>query len=104
MSKVCCICCVENLICILFSEKLSSFIMLRRPPTRLELKMEDIQEYEQAKRDLDNKKGRANIFGASPAQGAGAASANGAEKAPAKSRTEQIHERIGYDPNNRRPT
>ena len=35
--------------------------MKRRDPTRIELKLEDIQEYEQMKRDLEIMKKASNI-------------------------------------------
>lgn len=70
------------------------FTMIRRNPTRIELKLDDIQEYEQIKREMDAKKlaAKNNLLGASP-------SGPGHEVGPtAKTNTEIIHERIGYDP------
>ena len=64
--------------------------MLRRPPTRLELKLDDIQEYEQMRK-------KQRQFAASP----GAAEDNGAAndtQVTAAQQTKTVHERIGYDP------
>ena len=65
--------------------------MKRRDPTRIELKLDDIQEYEQMKRELELKNKKINPLD-------DAASNNGAETNGAKSRSEIIHKRIGYDP------
>ena len=72
--------------------------MKRRDPTRIELKLDDIQEYEQMKRDLEQK-GKPDADTNTEIQGSttgGGAEANNA--GGAKSRTETIHRRIGYDP------
>ena len=72
--------------------------MKRRDPTRIELKLDDIQEYEQMKRDLEQKGKQADdtnteMQGSTTGGGAEANIAGGA-----KSRTETVHRRIGYDP------
>ena len=72
--------------------------MKRRDPTRIELKLDDIQEYEQMKRDLEQKGKQADdtnteMQGLTTGAGAEANIAGGA-----KSRTETVHRRIGYDP------
>merc|ERR1711894_719905 len=73
--------------------------MKRRDPTRIELKLDDIQEYEQMKRDLE-KKGKqaddANTVMQQESTTGGGTEATIAEGAI--SRTETIHRRIGYDP------
>ena len=72
--------------------------MKRRDPTRIELKLDDIQEYEQMKRDLEQKGGKADDANSEMQE---STSGNGAEAniaGGAKSRTETIHRRIGYDP------
>ncbi len=66
--------------------------MIRRPPTRIEMKLDDIQEYEKAKKEADARKAKAGKDAAA-ASGSGAAAA-----AAAKTRKEIIHERIGFDP------
>ena len=68
-------------------------------PTRIELKLDYIQEYEPMKRDLEQKGKQADdtkteMQGSTT--GGGDAEANIA--GGAKSRTETIHRRIGYDP------
>ena len=82
--------------------------MLRRPPTRLELKMDDIQEFDQLRREIESKK-RAGTAAAFFAEGeATPKNPNGVNGAgvgaPEKSRTEAIHERIGFNPQTRRNT
>lgn len=72
--------------------------MKRRDPTRIELKLDDIQEYEQMKRDIEQKGKQADdtnteMQGSTTGGGAEANNAGGP-----KSRTETIHRRIGYDP------
>ena len=74
--------------------------MKRRDPTRIELKLDDIQEYEQMKRDLEHKGKQADDTNTEMQQGSGT-TGGGAEAniaGGAKSRTETIHRRIGYDP------
>ena len=73
--------------------------MIRRTPTRIELKLEDIAEYEQIKREAEAKKSMAknNLLGSSPIQ----SSVNHQEPiAPAMSKldTATVHHRIGFDP------
>ena len=75
--------------------------MIRRTPTRIELKMEDIAEYEQIKREAEAKKAMAknNLLGSSPIQSS--AHAQQSEPvAPAlnKPDTATVHQRIGFDP------
>ena len=76
--------------------------MKRRDPTRIELKLDDIQEYEQMKRDLEQKGKQANDDTTNTEMQQGSTTGGGAEAniagAGAKSRTETIHRRIGYDP------
>ena len=73
--------------------------MKRRDPTRIELKLDDIQEYEQMKRDLEKKGKQAddtNTVMQQESTTGGGTEATIAEGAI--SRTETIHRRIGYDP------
>jgi anaphase-promoting complex subunit 12 len=70
--------------------------MIRRDPTRIELKLEDIQEYEQMKRKMEEeKKQKSN---GSPMEASGAIAPDADQHVTSKTRTEIIHERIGYDP------
>ncbi len=71
---------------------------MRRDPTRIEVKLEDIQEYEQMKREMESKKNK--IFGTDTDNSPTAeeAKANDDKEASEKSRTEMIHRRIGFDP------
>ncbi len=63
--------------------------MLRRIPTRTELKMEDIQDFKQKKEEHDrNKNDSKNILGSSLNVG----------DSGGKNSQETIHQRIGYDP------
>lgn len=63
--------------------------MLRRIPTRTELKMEDIQDFKQKKEEHDrNKNDSKNILGSSLNVG----------DSGGKISQETIHQRIGYDP------
>jgi len=66
--------------------------MIRRTPTRIELRIEDISEYNQLKAEMDAKRATAkhNLLGSSPI----------VEVAPVyvKPDTAAIHERIGFDP------
>uniref|UniRef100_A0A8C3KL88 Anaphase-promoting complex subunit CDC26 n=1 Tax=Calidris pygmaea TaxID=425635 RepID=A0A8C3KL88_9CHAR len=63
--------------------------MLRRKPTRLELKLDDIEEFESIRKDLEVRAGPAE------AAAAAAAMALGADH---KSREQMINDRIGYKP------
>jgi len=73
--------------------------MKRRDPTRIELKLDDIQEYEQMKRELEKNKA---VMDESNAEMQESTSGNGTDPnnaaGTAQSRTETIHRRIGYDP------
>eukprot|EP00063_Salmo_salar_P018176 XP_013993011.1 PREDICTED: anaphase-promoting complex subunit CDC26-like [Salmo salar] len=72
--------------------------MLRRKPTRLELKLDDTEEFESVKKELEIRKKQrdevdvvgvatfSNMVGASGGTGAG------------KTRGQMINERIGYKP------
>ncbi|KAM7087760.1 anaphase-promoting complex subunit CDC26 [Ciconia maguari] len=70
--------------------------MLRRKPTRLELKLDDIEEFESIRKDLESrKKQREDAEAAAAGEEAAAAIALGAEH---KSREQIINDRIGYKP------
>ncbi|XP_030062373.1 anaphase-promoting complex subunit CDC26 [Microcaecilia unicolor] len=69
--------------------------MLRRKPTRLELKLDDIEEFESIRKDLENRKKQreeVDVVGASNVDGAVTLSNN------TQSREQMIHDRIGYKP------
>ena len=71
--------------------------MIRRPPTRIEMKLEDIHEYEKVKREADAARRAASKAAAAattPAAGGSSSSAEGA--AAAKTKREIIQERIGF--------
>ena len=74
--------------------------MIRRNPTRSELKLEDIKEFEQVKRKHDDKKRGQLMFDMSPSDTflAGGSIDGGTIAGTSKTRTEMINERIGYDP------
>ena len=73
--------------------------MIRRTPTRIELKLEDITEYEQIKRETEAKKAmtKNNLLGSSPIQ---SSSQQLEAIAPSilKPDTATVHQRIGFDP------
>ncbi|KAM4635147.1 anaphase-promoting complex subunit CDC26 [Polymixia lowei] len=72
--------------------------MLRRKPTRLELKMDDTEEFESVKKELESRKRRreeAESAAASATLGGGASATGGGDT---RSRAELVHERIGYKP------
>ncbi|KAJ6652052.1 hypothetical protein lerEdw1_015255 [Lerista edwardsae] len=69
--------------------------MLRRKPTRLELKLDDIEEFEGARKELESrKKQREDLDGVGASDGEGALGLNSEHK----SREQMIHDRIGYKP------
>ncbi|XP_075572334.1 anaphase-promoting complex subunit CDC26 [Pelecanus crispus] len=72
--------------------------MLRRKPTRLELKLDDIEEFESIRKDLESRKKQredAEVAAAGEEAAAAAAIALGADH---KSREQIINDRIGYKP------
>ncbi|GAB0198356.1 anaphase-promoting complex subunit CDC26 [Grus japonensis] len=70
--------------------------MLRRKPTRLELKLDDIEEFESIRKDLESrKKQREDAEAAAAGEEAAAAIALGTDH---KSREQIINDRIGYKP------
>jgi anaphase-promoting complex subunit 12 len=64
--------------------------MIRRSPTRIELKLDDIQEYESMRREQESRKEQQSENHSSSVE----------PWAPGVSKTKQeiIHERIGYVP------
>ncbi|XP_003229770.1 anaphase-promoting complex subunit CDC26 [Anolis carolinensis] len=69
--------------------------MLRRKPTRLELKLDDIEEFEGARKELEScKKQREEVDVVGASDGEGALGLN----MDHKSREQMIHDRIGYKP------
>ncbi|XP_012385114.2 anaphase-promoting complex subunit CDC26 isoform X1 [Dasypus novemcinctus] len=71
------------------------FNMLRRKPTRLELKLDDIEEFESIRKDLETRKKQkedVEVVGSSDGEGA-----LGLGNDP-KSREQVINDRIGYKP------
>ncbi|XP_064324879.1 anaphase-promoting complex subunit CDC26 [Phalacrocorax carbo] len=71
--------------------------MLRRKPTRLELKLDDIEEFENIRKDLESRKKQREEAEAAAAseEAAAAAMALGTDH---KSREQMINDRIGYKP------
>ncbi|XP_045152604.1 anaphase-promoting complex subunit CDC26 isoform X2 [Echinops telfairi] len=69
--------------------------MLRRKPTRLELKLDDIEEFESLRKDLETRKKQkedVEIVGGSDGEGAIGLNVD------SKSREQMINDRIGYKP------
>jgi len=76
--------------------------MIRRDPTRIELTLDDIQEYHlkvkhenEAKRTASKGANSTNILDSSAT---GDASSNSGNMPLTKSRAENVHERIGFNP------
>ncbi|XP_033923698.1 anaphase-promoting complex subunit CDC26 [Melopsittacus undulatus] len=67
--------------------------MLRRKPTRLELKLDDIEEFESIRKDLEGR--RKQREDADSAAAGEEAAALGTDH---KSREQMINDRIGYKP------
>ena len=68
--------------------------MIRRDPTRIELKLDDIIEYDRRKIDMEAERIKHGLVSASnhhhpPPE---------AEEDPKKTRSEIVHARIGFDP------
>ncbi|NWR34077.1 CDC26 protein, partial [Tachuris rubrigastra] len=69
--------------------------MLRRKPTRLELKLDDIEEFESVRKELEGRRKQRDEAEAAAGGEEAAALALGTEH---KSREQLINERIGYKP------
>jgi len=76
--------------------------MIRRDPTRIELTLDDIQEYHikvkqenEAKRTASKTANSTNLLESSTTS---AATGNAGNVPPHKSRAENVHERIGFNP------
>ncbi|NXF12200.1 CDC26 protein, partial [Smithornis capensis] len=69
--------------------------MLRRKPTRLELKLDDIEEFESVRKELESRRKQRDEAEAAAGGEEAAAVALGAEH---KSREQLINDRIGYKP------
>ncbi|KAM9176611.1 anaphase-promoting complex subunit CDC26 [Mergus octosetaceus] len=76
--------------------------MLRRKPTRLELKLDDIEEFEGVRKDLEGRKKQREEAEAAAGEEAAAAAAAAATALALgtehKSREQLVNERIGYKP------
>ncbi|XP_010637680.1 anaphase-promoting complex subunit CDC26 [Fukomys damarensis] len=68
--------------------------MLRRKPTRLELKLDDIEEFENIRKDLETRKKQKEDVDVGGNDGEGTI---GLSSDP-KSREQMINDRIGYKP------
>nr|XP_054502443.1 anaphase-promoting complex subunit CDC26 [Agelaius phoeniceus] len=71
--------------------------MLRRKPTRLELKLDDIEEFESVRKELESRRKQRDEAEAA-AGGGEEAAAIGALGTEHKSREQVINDRIGYKP------
>ncbi|TRY81405.1 hypothetical protein DNTS_032839 [Danionella cerebrum] len=72
--------------------------MLRRKPTRLELKLDDAEEFESVRKELESRKKQrdeGDVVGVATSSEMSGASATGSN---GKSREQMIQERIGYKP------
>ncbi|NXM56825.1 CDC26 protein, partial [Illadopsis cleaveri] len=70
--------------------------MLRRKPTRLELKLDDIEEFESVRKELESRRKQRDE--GEVAAGGEEAAAIGALGTEHKSREQLINDRIGYKP------
>ena len=72
--------------------------MIRRTPTRIELKLDDISEYEQLKREAEAKRAmtKPNLLGSSPIKEEARPSVQVAPQT--KTDIATLHQRIGFDP------
>ncbi|XP_063792270.1 anaphase-promoting complex subunit CDC26 isoform X2 [Pseudophryne corroboree] len=68
--------------------------MLRRKPTRLELKLDDIEEFESIRKDLESRKKQRDEVDLSASE----SDANVPLSVDSKTREQTIHDRIGYKP------
>ncbi|KAM9326502.1 anaphase-promoting complex subunit CDC26 [Gastrophryne carolinensis] len=68
--------------------------MLRRKPTRLELKLDDIEEFESIRKELEMRKKQREEADLSVSEAEAAISLSGDSKA----REQTIQDRIGYKP------
>ncbi|XP_068104797.1 anaphase-promoting complex subunit CDC26 [Hyperolius riggenbachi] len=68
--------------------------MLRRKPTRLELKLDDIEEFESIRKELENRKKQREEVDLSVGDSDAAISLS----VDSKTREQTIHDRIGYKP------
>ncbi|KAJ8408648.1 hypothetical protein AAFF_G00252830 [Aldrovandia affinis] len=69
--------------------------MLRRKPTRLELKLDDIEEFDSVKKELESRKKQrdeVDVVGVATPGEMGGTTGDG------KTREQMINERIGYKP------
>ncbi|CAH1271289.1 Hypp4617 [Branchiostoma lanceolatum] len=76
--------------------------MIKRKPTRIELKLDDLDEFEAVKKEVEERRKQRNaeLLGLGT-QGEGAAAATNGDTSPppsAKTKADRINERIGYDP------
>ncbi|XP_069842500.1 anaphase-promoting complex subunit CDC26 [Dendropsophus ebraccatus] len=69
--------------------------MLRRKPTRLELKLDDIEEFESIRKDLESRKKQREEVDLSSSEADAAAAPLSTDS---KTREQTIHDRIGYKP------
>ncbi|XP_023674397.1 anaphase-promoting complex subunit CDC26 [Paramormyrops kingsleyae] len=73
--------------------------MLRRKPTRLELKLDDIDEFESVRKELESRKKQrdeVDVVGVASSGEMGGATSGGSSDV--KTREQMINERIGYKP------
>lgn len=73
--------------------------MIRRPPTRLELKMDDISEYENAKALA-----RKNAFSEMTTTSTPGGEDSGSKVMTAEERRKAVQARIGFDPQPKNPS
>ncbi|XP_073414408.1 anaphase-promoting complex subunit CDC26 [Dendrobates tinctorius] len=69
--------------------------MLRRKPTRLELKLDDIEEFENIRKDLESRKKQREEVDLSSSEPDATAVPLSTDT---KTREQTIHDRIGYKP------
>ncbi|XP_077986926.1 anaphase-promoting complex subunit CDC26-like [Glandiceps talaboti] len=77
--------------------------MIKRRPTRIEMTLDDLKEFEAVKKEVEQRKKQREMNAAAAAGGGGGGTATldvatGSGVSDPKSRQKEINERIGYDP------
>merc|ERR1712018_779018 len=82
--------------------ELLNIVMIRRDPTRIELTLDDIQEYHlRVKQDNETKRNSSKVGNSTnllDGSTSGDSGATGSNIPITKTRAENIHERIGFNP------
>ena len=77
-----------------FTTQITVFKMLRRPPTRIELKLDDLEEYESMIREREQKKHDPSADSSISIM----RTPGNQDAQKGKTKTDMVHARIGYEP------